>query len=127
MAAPRTAAPDDPKNWGADAIFRIIDGKMVFQSYYKLSGAADAVENCVAHNGSLIPIPGRTIMVQAWYQGGLSIFEWTDPKHPHELGVLRPRPERLRRARSAAASGRCTGTTARSSDRKCSEVSMFST
>jgi len=78
----------DPKNWGADAIFRIIDGKMVFQSYYKLSAPQTQYENCVAHNGSLIPIPGRTIMVQAWYQGGLSIFEWTDPKHPHELAFF---------------------------------------
>jgi hypothetical protein len=79
---------DDPKNWGADAIFRIVNGKMVFQSYYKLPAAQTALENCVAHNGSLIPIPGRTIMVQAWYQGGLSIFEWTDPKHPHEIGYF---------------------------------------
>ncbi len=78
----------DPKNWGADAIFRIIDGKMVFQNYYKLPAPQTALENCVAHNGSLIPIPGRTIMVQAWYQGGLSIFEWTDPKHPHEIGFF---------------------------------------
>ena len=78
----------DPKNWGADAIFRIIDGKMVFQSYYKLSAPQTQYENCVAHNGSLIPIPGRTIMVQAWYQGGLSIFEWSDPKHPHEIAFF---------------------------------------
>ena len=78
----------DPKNWGADAIFRIIDGKMVFQSYYKLTAPQTQYENCVAHNGSLIPIPGRTIMVQAWYQGGLSIFEWTDPQHPHELAFF---------------------------------------
>jgi hypothetical protein len=79
---------DDPKNWGADAIFRIENGKMVFQSYYKLPAPQTALENCVAHNGSLIPIPGRTIMVQAWYQGGLSIFEWTDPRHPHEIGFF---------------------------------------
>jgi hypothetical protein len=78
----------DPKNWGADAIFRIVNGKMVFQSYYKLPAPQTAFENCVAHNGSLIPIPGRTIMVQAWYQGGLSMFEWTDPQHPHEIGFF---------------------------------------
>jgi len=78
----------DPKNWGADAIFRIVDGKMVFQSYYKLPAPQTSLENCVAHNGSLIPVPGRTIMVQAWYQGGLSIFEWTDPRHPHELAFF---------------------------------------
>jgi hypothetical protein len=79
---------DDPKNWGADAIFRIENGKMIFQNYYKLPAPQTALENCVAHNGSLIPIPGRTIMVQAWYQGGLSMFEWTDPKHPHEIGFF---------------------------------------
>jgi hypothetical protein len=79
---------DDPKNWGADAIFKIVKGQMIFQSYYKLPAPQTALENCVAHNGSLIPIPGRTIMVQAWYQGGLSIFEWTDPKHPHEIGFF---------------------------------------
>lgn len=79
---------DDPKNWGADAIFKIENGKMVFQNYYKLPAPQTALENCVAHNGSLIPIPGRTIMVQAWYQGGMSLFEWTDPKHPHEIGFF---------------------------------------
>jgi hypothetical protein len=78
----------DPKNWGADAIFKIVNGKMEFQSYYKLPAAQTQFENCVAHNGSLVPIPGRTIMVQAWYQGGISVFEWTDPKHPHELAFF---------------------------------------
>ncbi len=78
----------DPKNWGADAIFKIVNGKMEFQSYYKLPAPQTAQENCVAHNGSLIPIPGRTIMVQAWYQGGVSVFEWTDPKHPHEIAFF---------------------------------------
>ena len=78
----------DPRNWGADAIFRIINGQMVFQSYYKLPAPQTQYENCVAHNGSLIPIPGRTIMVQAWYQGGASVFEWTDPRHPHEIAFF---------------------------------------
>ena len=78
----------DPRNWGADAIFKIVNGKMVFQSYYKLPAPQTKFENCVAHNGSLIPIPGRTVMVQAWYQGGLSVFEWTDPAHPHELAFF---------------------------------------
>lgn len=78
----------DPMNWGADAIFRIVDKKLVFQNYYKMPAPQTQYENCVAHNGSLIPIPGRTIMVQAWYQGGVSMFEWTDPKHPHEIGFF---------------------------------------
>ena len=53
-----------------------------------MQAAQSQTENCVAHNGSLIPIPGRTIMVQAWYQGGISMFEWTDPSHPHEIGFF---------------------------------------
>jgi hypothetical protein len=88
----------DPRDWGADAIFRIINGKMVFQSYYKLSAPQTQLENCVAHNGSLIPVPGRTIMVQAWYQGGISVFEWTDPKHPHELAYFDRGPNDSTRA-----------------------------
>jgi hypothetical protein len=75
----------DPKEWGANAIFRIVNGRMVFQSYYKLPAAQTQFENCVAHNGSLIPIPGRDVMVQAWYQGGISVFDWTDPRNPVEI------------------------------------------
>ena len=75
----------DPKEWGADALFTIENGQMVFQSYYKLPAAQTSFENCVAHNGSLIPVPGRDIMVQSWYQGGISIFDWTDIKHPMEI------------------------------------------
>jgi hypothetical protein len=88
----------DPKEWGADAIFRIVDNKMVFQSYYKMPAAQTQLENCVAHNGSLIPIPGRTIMVQAWYQGGLSVFEWSDPAHPHEIAFFDRGPNDSTRA-----------------------------
>ncbi len=75
----------DPKEWGADAIFTIENDKMRFQSYYKLPAPQTPQENCVAHNGSLIPIPGRDVMVQAWYQGGISVFDWTSPKHPVEI------------------------------------------
>ena len=78
----------DPKEWGADAIFTIENGRMVFKSYYKLPAPQTEFENCVAHNGSLIPIPGRDIMVQAWYQGGLSVFDWTDPENPHEIAFF---------------------------------------
>src|SRR5581483_2122785 len=62
--------------------------KLKFQSYYKLPAAQTDKENCVAHNGSLIPIPGRDVMVQAWYQGGISVFDWTDPKHPQEIAFF---------------------------------------
>ena len=75
----------DPKEWGADAIFTIENGQMVFQSYYKMPAEQTSLENCVAHNGKLIPVPGRDIMVQSWYQGGISIFDWTDAKRPVEI------------------------------------------
>ena len=75
----------DPMEWGADAIFTIEDGQMVFQSYYKLPAPQSTLENCVAHNGSLIPVPGRDIMIQGWYQGGISLVDWTDPKNPIEI------------------------------------------
>jgi hypothetical protein len=78
----------DPRNWGADAIFTIVDNKLTFQSYYKLPAVQTKYENCVAHNGSLIPIPGRDIMVQAWYQGGISVFDWTDAAHPKEIAFF---------------------------------------
>jgi hypothetical protein len=78
----------DPPEWGADAIFTIADRKMRFQSYYKLPAAQTKFENCVAHNGSLIPIPGRDVMVQAWYQGGISVFDWTDGAHPREIAFF---------------------------------------
>jgi hypothetical protein len=78
----------DPKDWGADALFTIDNGKMKFQSYYKMPAPQTIYENCVAHNGSLIPIPGRDIMVQAWYQGGISVFDWTDAAHPKEIAFF---------------------------------------
>ena len=78
----------DRKEWGADALFAIVDGKMQFRSYYKLPAAQTPQENCVAHNGSLIPIPGRDVMVQAWYQGGISVFDWTDAAHPTEIAYF---------------------------------------
>jgi LVIVD repeat-containing protein len=78
----------DPKDWGADAIFTIEGNSLKFQSYYKMSAPQTAQENCVAHNGSLIPIPGRDVMVQAWYQGGISVFDWTDAAHPKEIAFF---------------------------------------
>ena len=78
----------DKHEWGADAIYAIADGKMTFQSYYKMSAPQTPEENCVAHNGSLVPIPGRDIMVQAWYQGGISVFEWTDAAQPKEIAYF---------------------------------------
>ena len=85
--APRCRATDDLK-WGADALFRIKDSTLSFQSYFKMPAAQTEQENCVAHNGSLVPVPGRTIMVQAWYQGGISVFDWTDPAHPKEIAFF---------------------------------------
>ncbi len=78
----------DPLTWGADAIYDIVDKKMVHKGYYKLPAAQSEQENCVAHNGSLIPVPGRDIMVQAWYQGGLSVFDFTDSANAKEIAYF---------------------------------------
>ena len=78
----------DRPNWGANAIFDIVDRKMVFRSYYKLPVTQTSQENCVAHNGSLVPVPGRDVMSQAWYQGGISLFDFTDSAHPKELAFF---------------------------------------
>jgi uncharacterized protein (DUF305 family) len=78
----------DPLTWGADAIYDIVDGKLVFQSHYKMSAPQLETENCVAHNGSIIPVPGRDIFVQAWYQGGLSIIDFTDSTNPIEIAYF---------------------------------------
>ncbi|MGH9468412.1 MAG: LVIVD repeat-containing protein [Terriglobales bacterium] len=88
---PRCRATD-PRNWGADAIFTL-EGTgshrhLVFDSYYKLAAPQTQYENCVAHNGSLIPVPGRDIMSQAWYQGGASIFDFTNPHKPYEIAYF---------------------------------------
>ncbi len=84
---PRCRVTDKPE-WGADAVFTLAANTMTFQSYYKLPVAQTSHENCVAHNGTLIPVPGRDIMAQGWYQGGVSVFEWTDPAHPREIAYF---------------------------------------
>ena len=84
---PRCRATDKPE-WGADAIFTRSGNTMAFKSYYKLPVAQTSNENCVAHNGTLIPIPGRDIMAQGWYQGGISVFDWTDADHPREIAFF---------------------------------------
>ena len=78
----------DPREWGADAIFDIVDGKMEFRSHYKLPAPQTEQENCVAHNGSLVPVPGRDIFVQAWYQGGISVVDFTDSSNPVEIAFF---------------------------------------
>jgi len=78
----------DPNKWGANAIFNLEGSKLKFGNYYKLPAAQSAAENCVAHNGSLIPVPGRDLKVQAWYQGGISIMDFTDPANPVEVGYF---------------------------------------
>jgi len=78
----------DPMAWGGDAIFKIENGKLVLSSYFKMPAIQEENKNCVAHNGSLIPVPGRNILVQSWYQGGIDIYDFTDPKHPFEIGYF---------------------------------------
>jgi hypothetical protein len=80
--------PNDPNKWGADAVFHLKDNKLSFANYYKLPAAQGDTENCVAHNGSLIPVPGRDIKVQAWYQGGISVVDFTDADHPVEIAYF---------------------------------------
>jgi hypothetical protein len=78
----------DPNQWGADAIFNLDNNKLKFASYYKLPAAQGNSENCVAHNGSLIPVPGRDVAVQGWYQGGISVMDFTDAQHPVEIAYF---------------------------------------
>ena len=80
--------PTDSPAWGADAVFDIVDRKLRFGGYYKLPAPQTEQENCVAHNGSIIPVPGRDIMVQAWYQGGVSVFDFTDSTKPFEIAFF---------------------------------------
>ncbi|MCY4270198.1 MAG: DUF305 domain-containing protein, partial [Gammaproteobacteria bacterium] len=84
---PRCRA-QDPLNWGADAIYDIVDGQLEFRSHYKMSAPQTETENCVAHNGSLVPVPGRDIFVQAWYQGGVSVVDFTDSDNPVEIAFF---------------------------------------
>ena len=78
----------DPLDWGADAIYDIVDNKLEFKSHYKMPAPQLETENCVAHNGSIIPIPDRDIFVQAWYQGGISIIDFTDSSNPIEIAYF---------------------------------------
>jgi hypothetical protein len=80
--------PTDPNKWGADAIFNLKNDKLSMVGYYKLPAAQGDTENCVAHNGTLVPVPGRDIEVQAWYQGGISVMDFTDPSHPFEIAYF---------------------------------------
>jgi hypothetical protein len=82
-----------PTSWGANAIFDVVtaaDGSksLAFRSYYKVPNIQTAQENCVAHNGSLIPIPGRDVMAQGWYQGGVSVWDFTNSSQPQEIAFF---------------------------------------
>jgi hypothetical protein len=78
----------DPLTWGANAIYDIEDGKLEFRSYFKMPAPQVETENCVAHNGSIVPVPGRDIFVQAWYQGGISVIDFTDSGNPVEIAYF---------------------------------------
>jgi uncharacterized protein (DUF305 family) len=78
----------DPLDWGADAIYDIVDNKLEFRSYFKMPAPQVEQENCVAHNGSIIPVPGRDLFVQAWYQGGISVIDFTDSANPVEIAYF---------------------------------------
>ena len=78
----------DPRQWGANALYDIVDRRLEYRNHYKLPAPQSETENCVAHNGSLVPVPGRDIMVQAWYQGGISVFDFTDSANPVEIAYF---------------------------------------
>jgi hypothetical protein len=78
----------DPITWGADAIYDIVDQKLEFKGNYKIPAPQLETENCVAHNGSIIPVPGRDIFIQAWYQGGISVIDFTDSTNPIEIAYF---------------------------------------
>ncbi|HZF93288.1 MAG TPA: DUF305 domain-containing protein [Allosphingosinicella sp.] len=86
-ARPRCRA-QDPRAWGANAIYDIVDNRLQFRSHQKLPAAQGERENCVAHNGSIVPVPGRDIFVQAWYQGGISVIDFTDSANPVEIAFF---------------------------------------
>ncbi|MEM9401196.1 MAG: DUF305 domain-containing protein [Pseudomonadota bacterium] len=84
---PRCQAKD-PLNWGANAVYDIVEDKLIYRSHYKMPGPQSETENCVAHNGSIIPVPGRDLFVQSWYQGGISVMDFTDSANPKEIAFF---------------------------------------
>jgi len=84
---PRCRA-SDPMNWGANAIYDIVENKLVYRSHFKMPAAQGETENCVAHNGAIVPVKGRDLMVQAWYQGGLTLLDFTDSANPKEIAYF---------------------------------------
>ena len=78
----------DPLDWGANAIYDVVENKLEFKSHYKMPAPQLETENCVAHNGSLIPVAGKDIFVQAWYQGGISVLDFTDSSNPIEIAFF---------------------------------------
>jgi hypothetical protein len=85
--APRCRATD-PQRLGGNTILTIDNGKYTQHGYFKMLAAQTNMENCVSHNGGLVPVPGRDIMAQGWYQGGVDVFDFTDPDHPKELAYF---------------------------------------
>jgi hypothetical protein len=73
---------------GGNTTLTIDMGKYTQHAYFKLPTAQSPQENCVSHNGGLVPVPGRDIMVQGWYQGGVDVIDFTDPDHPFEIAFF---------------------------------------
>ncbi|MBF8190277.1 hypothetical protein ITP53_32080 [Nonomuraea sp. K274] len=87
-----TCDRNTPRTKGADAVYDLVDGQLQLRGYFKIPREQQGEENCVAHNGSLIPVPGKDIMVQSWYQGGVSIWDFTDSANPKEIGYFERGP-----------------------------------
>ena len=77
------------KELGGNTIITL-DGKkkQTQRAYFKLGSAQSAEENCVAHNGGIIPVPGRDLYVQGWYQGGVNIMDFTNPDTALEIAYF---------------------------------------
>jgi hypothetical protein len=74
---------------GNTIVISSADNKTLKQhAYFKLPAAQTAQENCVSHNGGLIPVPGRDLYVQGWYQGGVDVMDFTDADHPFEIAYF---------------------------------------
>ncbi|MEV5559043.1 hypothetical protein AB0L44_35740 [Nonomuraea wenchangensis] len=89
-----TCDRNTPRTKGANAVYDLVNDRLELRGYFKIDREQQQDENCVAHNGSLIPVPGKDIMVQAWYQGGVSVWDFTDSSAPKEIGFFERGPHK---------------------------------
>jgi len=87
-----TCNPEIGPELGANGIYQIVGKgkhrKLKFRSFYKIDRTQTDEENCVAHNGMLLPVPGKDIMVQSWYMGGTVVWDFTNARKPKTIGFF---------------------------------------